>query len=380
MSARRFLRLAHGWLGAIAALFLIAAAASGAALAFMSDIFLAQYGDVLRAEAPARPAFAPDLTRIIAAAEQGYGKPFQAMGVFMPGARVPKAETAMVFGTRPGGAGLEDTLILSVDPHRATFKGWFVLDDAIGHQLIHFHHELFAGEIGATITSVLGLLLAAFALTGLWLWWPRTGGLWRKASSVSLGGGMKRAMFNLHGWAGVWTALLVLLFGVTGTAVSRPGWFGPLLQPAPYDAPAAFTRVCPGAISASAALATAAGAGELRTIGLPGPRSHYRFSFFRPGDRDALGGDLIVFVHRSCPGVRHIVDMRAGSVAGQASQLMFPLHGGYSFGPVLGPILVILTGLVCLLLAVSGLIVFFTRTLKLGRGRAEPELLPQPAE
>ncbi len=53
MTARRFLRLTHGWIGAILALFVVLVAGTGASLAFMSEMFLAQYGDVLRAEAPA---------------------------------------------------------------------------------------------------------------------------------------------------------------------------------------------------------------------------------------------------------------------------------------------------------------------------------------
>lgn len=380
MSARRLLRLLHGWMGAVAALLLIATALSGAALAFMGDIFLAQYGPVLRADAPADAAPA-ELSRIIAAAEQGYGKPFQTMGVFMPGARVAGTGTAMVFGLREGGAGLEDTLILSVDPSRAAFKGWFVLDDAWGHQLVHFHHELFAGEIGNMAVAVLGVALVVFTLTGLWLWWPRRGSVARKATHLHLRGGVAWVMFHLHGLGGVWAALLVVLFGLTGTAVSKPDWFGPALAPAPFAPPPAFARSCRGSIGPDAALASAraqARGAELRTVGLPGPDGHWRFSFRRPGDHDGMTGDLVVFAHRSCAGVTHAVDMRAGPIAGQAAQLMFTLHGGYKFGPVLGPVLVVLTGLVTALLAMSGLVTFFTRTLRLGRRRRALPVFAEP--
>ncbi len=41
---------------------------------------------------------------------------------------------------------------------------------------------------------------------------------------------------------------------------------------------------------------------------------------------------------------------------------MHSLHGGYTFRPFLGPVLVPLTGLSLVFFSVSGVIVFFTRT------------------
>jgi uncharacterized iron-regulated membrane protein len=40
----------------------------------------------------------------------------------------------------------------------------------------------------------------------------------------------------------------------------------------------------------------------------------------------------------------------------------FTFHGGYSFGPFVGPILVLIAGLSLVFFSVSGIIVFFTRT------------------
>src|SRR3546814_11392760 len=37
--------------------------------------------------------------------------------------------------------------------------------------LFDLHHYLFLGETGKTLTGVLGLLLLAFAVSGLVLWW-----------------------------------------------------------------------------------------------------------------------------------------------------------------------------------------------------------------
>src|SRR5688500_18143325 len=103
MTARRFLRLTHGWIGAILALFVVLVAGTGASLAFMSEMFLAQYGDVLRAEAPAEGQAPVSIDAMFASAQELRGDRFEPVGVLMPHTRVPKASAAMVFGMEEGG-------------------------------------------------------------------------------------------------------------------------------------------------------------------------------------------------------------------------------------------------------------------------------------
>lgn len=378
MSARRLLRLIHGWLGAVAALFVILVGGSGALLAFMPELFVAEYGAMLRAPAPSPGARAADLDRIIAAARAGTREPIEMIGVLMPDSRVPGLEVAMAFGV-PKDGGEDQVTMLAVDPWSATYQGQFRLHDAFAHQTIDFHHMLLAGEIGGLLVSVLGLLLLAFVLTGLWLWWPRDGGLWRKARRLDLRGGPRRALFALHGWSGVWAALLILFFSVTGTATAQPGWFGlPALDETP---PAVFARQCSGTVSpgeaARAAQASVPGA-RLASVGLPGgARAPYRFGFKRGGDLDRIDGDLIVLAHASCTGVVQTIDTAARPAAEQAGKMMLSLHGGYSFGGLLGDLLVIVTGLMLVLSSLSGIYVFVTRTLKRRVARAAaPQPLP----
>lgn len=378
MTTRRLLRLLHGWIGAVAALFVILVGGSGALLAFMPELFEAQYGAMLEAPAPSPDARAADLDRIIAAARAGHGAPFQMIGVLMPDSRVAGLEVAMPFGVPEGGGGFEDTTMLVVDPWRASYQGQFLLDDAFGHQVIHFHHELFAGDAGATIVSVLGLLLVAFALTGLWLWWPRDGQVWRKARRLELRGGPRRALFALHGWTGIWLALLIVFFGITGTATAKPGWFGlPALAEAP---PPALMQPCGSAVTPGQAARAAQALhprARLASVGLPAePGAPYRFGFKRGGDLDRIDGDLVVLASASCPGRLHTIDAASRPVAEQAAKMMLSLHGGYSFGGLLGDLLVILTGLMLVLSSVSGVYAFVTRTLRPRAPRPVATLLP----
>lgn len=385
MSARRFLRLTHGWIGAVVGLFVILVAGSGASLAFMSEMFLAQYGDVLRAEAPAPDAPYADLDRIVAAADAAQGNGYSTMGVLMPHSRVPSVETAMAFGMDASGA--DEPMIVSVDPWTAQAKGSFNLGDALGHEVIDFHYHLLQGDIGATFVAVLGILLVLFALTGLWLWWPRAGGVWRKAKNPHVSGAGKHVWFRLHGWLGVWMAGLIVLFGLTGTAVARDEWFGPLLVQEDAHAPTGgiWARQCGGQVSFGAAAAAAQRLYPDRHVTMiyAGPPGEpYQAMLKGAGDLNAMEGDVAAWVHPTCAGVVHAVDLGEGSAADRAGAMMFSLHGGYTFGNVVGDLLVVSTGLGLVFLTGSGLWVFFTRTLRSGRRqrRITVDEVLQPAE
>lgn len=384
MSARRLLARLHSWVGAVVALFLVAVSLSGAALAFDAELFRLQY-PYLASTDPARAASAPPkVDAMLAAARAGYGREFEPMGLFMPNSRV-EVDTAMFYGLRPGGTGLEDTVMIVVDPATNRYRGDFILDDAWGHQLIHFHHELFAGEIAAAFVAVLGLLLAAFALTGLYLWWPRHGPVRRKARVPHLGGRPLGKWYRIHSWIGFWTAIPVLVFGLTGTAVSRPDWFGGLLAKLPYETPAelapAFARTCRSRVTPDQALATAQAAlpgQRLATFGFAHENEPYRLTFKSNSPLDHVEGDTVAFVHATCPGVVRTAE--ASGARGVLGQLIFSLHAGRSFGPVLGDPLVLIGGLASALLAGSGVYVFVARHLTKRRRARLPAWTAHPAE
>jgi uncharacterized iron-regulated membrane protein len=383
MTARRFLRLTHGWLGVILAIWIVVVAGTGASLAFMSEMFLAQYGDVLRAEAPAN-APRVGIDQMFESAKALRGGAFEPVGVLMPHTRVPGASAAMVFGMEKGGDPVYPMMV-GVDPFTGEAKGAFSLGDAFGHDMLDFHYELVFGQIGATVSSVLGILLVLFAATGLWLWWPKRGYVWRKARAPHLKGRISSKLFHLHGWLGVWTALLVVLFSLTGTAVARPGWFGPMLADAHEREPTggAWARQCAGTVTpgeaATAALQRFPGK-EVTTIYLEaGGPTHVYLRGRR--DLNKIEGDSIAWVHPTCPGVIETIDAGALAASERAGGMMHSLHGGYTLGPVLGPILVVLTGLSLVFFSISGAIVFFTRTWRPRIRRVRRELTEMaPAE
>lgn len=86
--------------------------------------------------------------------------------------------------------------------------------------LFDFHHHLFTGQVGETVTGIAGLVGIAFVITGIILWWSR-----RKSFKFRLWPARmtRPAILRHHRDLGVVLAPLLLLSMITGTAmVLRP--------------------------------------------------------------------------------------------------------------------------------------------------------------
>lgn len=363
--------LAHGWLGAISSVFILVVASSGALLAFMGEMFLWQHGDMLRAEdVPNTPYLSA--SKITHAATTGYEKKFNIMGLLMPHSRVEEVETALVFGLPAGASSIDDLLMLSVNPWSGEYKGAFLLNKTFGHELIDFHHDLMLGDAGILIVSLLSVILIVMALSGVWLWWPRNNKyIWSKLKNITFSQSVKHTLFSVHSFAGVWLCLLILYFSVTGVGLAKPDWFDPLLTPAshkPRDT-VAFNRVCDKPLSTEQVEGIASEQfpdSRLSVMFFPNqPNGPYMLNFFTGNDMNKREGDQRIFVHSTCYGVFESIELDQASTSTRLAGMMLSLHGGYSFGNIIGDILVLVTGLGLVLLCVSGLYVFCTRTLRL---------------
>lgn len=369
-SSRRILSSLHGWLGGISAVFIILIAGSGAMLAFVGELFIFQYGDVLKATPPTvRPPMA-DVTRLIASASKGYEQDFQTVGVLMPASRIEKIETAMVFVMPTGPHASDGLRMLSVDPWSTQYKGDFPLNGAFAHELIDFHHSLLMGAPGIIFVCILCILLILFVISGLYIWWPKHGHVWRKASRLHLRGSVKQIVFSLHGLIGVWSALLIIYFCLTGLALAKPNWFSPLLSAPTYAPPASsgFAEICHEKITP----ADAERAGKqafpnkrLSTFFMPNKENGpYMLTYKSVSDGNKIEGDGRIYVHTSCHNKVYVENANVSEISVKLTGMMLSLHAGYSFAKPIGSILVVITGLSLVLLAGTGLVTFFTRTLR----------------
>jgi uncharacterized iron-regulated membrane protein len=94
--------------------------------------------------------------------------------------------------------------------------------------LFDLHHYLFLGESGKSVTGALGLLLLAFAVTGLILWWRtrRTFRLRLWPSRLT-----RSAIVRQHRDIGVVASPLLLLSAFTGAMMCFPALAAALLAP-----------------------------------------------------------------------------------------------------------------------------------------------------
>tara|TARA_R110002072_G_scaffold242564_18_gene401547 strand:- start:4586 stop:5680 length:1095 start_codon:yes stop_codon:yes gene_type:complete len=94
--------------------------------------------------------------------------------------------------------------------------------------LFDLHHYLLMGEVGKTITGVLGLLLLAFTITGAILWWRTRKTfrfrLWPARYTAS-------AIVRHHRDLGVVASPLLLIAAATGTMMVFPAILAVLLSP-----------------------------------------------------------------------------------------------------------------------------------------------------
>lgn len=359
LTARRVFAWSHRWAGALAALFLLWIALTGAALAWASELFRWQYGAMLDG---GRVAGSIDIDRIVAAA--GSVGPLEPNGIFMPHSRL-EVDAALLYGTVPGKQGLEAVRLVAVDPATGRYQGWFDLADAWGHDLIDLHYELAMGPAGAVVSTILGLLVAAFAFTGLYLWWPRGRmGVIGKAARLDWRGTPLRKMFRLHGLAGVWMLLPAVFFAVTGSALAKPDWFGRALDDLPHSPPAAvapaFTRTCAGVVSPGQAARAAEAALPGRRVAMlefPHDGQAYRIGLKGSSDWDAIEGDAVAFVHPTCRGVVWTEAARDASAPAKLGHALYGLHSGRAFGAI-GDMLVLVAGLALALLSGTGLYVW----------------------
>lgn len=351
-------------------------AATGVALTFFNEMFELQYGDLVRAEAGQHA----DVADLIEVAERAHIPGFEAMGMFMPDTRVEGLETALVYGTEPGN---DEIVMISVDPTTAEYKGDFILHHAFAHELTDFHFSLLLGEWGATFMAIIGILMALFALTGIYMWWPRGSTRMRdKLLKVQTKGRLVPKLFNWHGLAGIWLGALTLLFTVSGIGIIKPDWLGPALsqidEPASWDA--RFKHDCGDAVTLRQAADQALAVFPDRSISgvniVRGEEEKYIFSLRKPGDWNVRFGDAHAEVHARCADEIWATTLTEQNAPAIFGALLLTLHGGHIFG-WFAEISVIAAGLALMLLSGSGVYVFFKRTLPGSRARKrkrEPSL------
>lgn len=354
----------HAWIGAIVSIFIIAVTVSGMAIAFSAPLMHLETG-AFPEELSASLEHDPDLEKMILAAQAEAGESFLPIGYLGPHAEIA-TDIPMVYGmSAPPDAGGE-VQIVSINPATGEAITSFYLDRTWTHLLIDFHYELLAGETGETVVAILGIILSILALVGLYLWWPVRRGFWAKAKQLRLKGNWTSKSFSLHSFFGFWGALLIVIWGLTGTYWSKPDWGPSIIKPSTDVLPDTIAKKmerasCDGTVSISQA-------SQIAMVAYPGTRvleaefaapwqPYHTIYLAAPGDLDKRDGDQRVWVSASCENIMHKEQV---SGLGKVGAVNNAIHSGETFGSFRQPVILIV-GFALLLLSVTGLIVWFKR-------------------
>ena len=257
-----------------------------------------------------------------------------------------------------------------------------VLDKASGNaglmQFIHgLHGSLTVPGWGRTIVGWVGIFMFISCLTGIWLWWPVTGGLgrgfrWKRQNSTNA---------NIHHLVGFWVLLPLAMLSFTGLWISFPSVFGAFEASLPKSGAVDRARTLRAqplertAMTADAARAAAQrlATGPLVAITWPTDQSSaWKIAYAR------AGGPAEIAVDDATGAVTPPQPPRPETNA----RLMRRLHDGTNMGPV-WQVIIFLGGIIPAILAVTGIVMWLRSRgwrAALARKRKAAKLAPQPAE
>jgi uncharacterized iron-regulated membrane protein len=340
----RRLRSLHRWLGLLLAAPVVVQGLTGAILAFVPAFSPAD---------PTANTLPHSINRIVAAARAASPEGMR------PGRYIPpegSAPATVILVPRSGparGAGvalrIEPTMltVLSTEPANAGVLGWvrrlhtsFLLEDRSGRQ----------------INGWIGLGLLAVAILGVVIWWPQPG-QWRAAFTVDRAARGWRFQRRLHGAAGGWTALMLLVSAATGVALAFPQTTRAALGIAP-NLPAQVARPADTTMPldldkvVSVALEAVPGA-QLRGVFLPGRPTEAVRVMLGPPDTEGAVSLATVAVDPWAARVVQLQSPATQSVGERVLRWTHDLHQAVGLGPVWRA-MTIAAGITVPLFAVTG--------------------------
>jgi len=238
------------------------------------------------------------------------------------------------------------------------------------------HYRLLLGETAGKVLGWVSFALLALMLSGVWAWWPR--GSWAKALRIKAGTSRQRTLRDWHKTAGLSGLLFLLILTITGIMLELPGesdsaltTVGLPVEPAPLVTPPPASGSAPIAVSRAVEVAQQALPGaRLAWIETPPAAGGlYRMRMQVPGDPSFRFPHSYVWIDAASGRIAQLTDARRAPAGTIVNNWLHPLHDG-SAGGLAGRILIALTGLVPLVLFLTGWLRWRNRR----QGRAVPAM------
>lgn len=354
----------HLWLGLGLGFFLGLIGLTGSVLVFWHEIDHALNPALYQASTNAGTQQSMDA--IMAAAESAAPLGWAASWTDAP---IDSASTYLVsFGYQQPTADDDQaiSLTIAVDPYTAKVVGkrvfyhaWNPLRSCLVGFFFKLHYALFLGQTGTALVGVLAVLFIVSTLSGLILWWPLTGN-WRRVLTIKSSASTERFNHDLHQSAGFYSLIVMLWLLISGVYLNLPEqfkWLVEVFSPVTEDIK---LETMP-ASSNSDALQLA-----IQQVKATHPESslHYIMTdnqLFTPCFNQVAALKSYVLdetcwtFNRQSGELLQIKDSAHGSIGDAIMAWQWPLHSGQAFGWT-GRILVFISGLICPLLFVTGVI------------------------
>ncbi|MEA2739978.1 MAG: hypothetical protein QOH05_3285 [Acetobacteraceae bacterium] len=362
---RSLLRRVHRWIGLALALPLILEALTGLIMA--ADPFVASIVEIPSANGSLS---APDDLRgmdvaaILATARAAASvelvpvrwrvQPDAVVAVdfAVPGQQQPAEQVAV-------DAVLDRVVSVRRDPD--TFYRW-----------VHLLHEtLLLGATGRDITGWFGVGLLLLGLSGIPIWWPPRR-RWRTGFTIARGASGWRLQRDLHGAAGIWLIVLLLLQSLSGVTMAFPRTARALVglpePPRRADRPAPGAPIDPArAIAAGVAAAEAAmPEALLLDLRLPAVAGRPMMAFLLPPGRWEGSPRAVVTMDPTTARVLSMQDPATTPAGASVLNWLRAVHQGGAAGPA-GRVLLCLFGLAMPLFPVTGIAMWVLRRRRRGR-------------
>lgn len=256
-----------------------------------------------------------------------------------------------------------------VDPYRMTLLGEDEYDGMFLQWVYDLHTDLLMGRTGSLLNGWGAFLLVAMCVSGVVVWWPGIRA-WRHRAAFSSSAGWKRQNYDVHKLTGLASCALLAFIAFTGAYWSFTPQYEAVLAwatrgPSKQLAPRVVSREGVPAADLDVVLAAA-----MRTI----PEGEARLFTFssRPELPHSLlkmlpddwrtQGDNAVYVHPQTAEVVGVTYHRDLPLGVRLQRDMFGLHFGTFWGHSTR-VLWLLAGLAPLVLYVSGVLMWWNRSL-----------------
>lgn len=370
-SARRFWLTIHLYLGLLAGAVLVLIGLTGSILAFQQEIdeFLNPHLMTVTPAQTGEAAFRP-LHEIMAAADAAVPPGAKFSFGYYP--RNDRAAYYLFYAVPTAALSSEETMDIYhvfINPYTAELLGKRLVrrvGDWLPHTFIsvifHLHQTLLLNEIGSLIVGFLAFAFITSVGTGVILWWPPLS-KWKSALTIQRHASAQRFNYDVHKTFGISASIILIALFVSGLYFFfRPQFhsfvnlFSPTTDRYAVRSGAAAGQPPLPLSEAVHMVSERYPEGRLDWLyGASTPSSAYTICQRNLYSLSAFVGRRCVVVDQYSGKILHVQGPDTGTAGDYFVLWQWPLHSGEAFG-LTGRIVVLLTGLTCPVLYITGVI------------------------